>query len=58
MVKTDPRMNGTRRPPSHLRDVEFKRDGRGVKRILVDGRKPIWEKDGKYYRSYAEAYRA
>jgi hypothetical protein len=54
----DPRISGTRRPPAHLRDIEFRRDERGVKRILVDGRKPIYEKDGKYYCTYGDAVRA
>lgn len=54
----DPRVNGTRRPSAYLRDVEFRRDENGVKRILVDGRKPVYEKNGKYYRTYSEAVRA
>jgi hypothetical protein len=38
-------------------NTELKVDENGIKRILVDGKKPIWEKDGKTFRSYAEALR-
>ncbi len=54
----DPRINATRRPPAHLRDVEFRRDENGIRRILVDGQRPIYEKGGKFFPTYAEALKA
>lgn len=51
----DPRISGTRRPPAHLRDVEFRRDEYGIRRILVDGRKPVYEVGGHFFSSRAEA---
>jgi len=53
----DPRISGTRRPPAHLRDVEFRRDEYGIRRILVDGRRPVWEVAGHYFSTRAEAMR-
>ncbi len=53
----DPRISGTRRPPVHLRDVEFRRDEYGIKRILVDGHRPVWEVAGHIFSTRAEAMR-
>lgn len=33
----DPRISGTRRPPAHLRDVEFRRDEYSVFRLTRPG---------------------
>lgn len=53
----DPRISGTRRPPAHLQDKEFKHDEYGIRRILVDGRRPVWEVGGHFFSTRAEAMR-
>lgn len=53
----DPRINGMRRPPAHLRDKEFKPDEYGIRRILIDGKKPVYELGGHIFSTRAEAMR-
>jgi hypothetical protein len=51
-------MADSRERGNHPQDREFRRDEHGIKRTLTDGKKPVWEKGGKYFRSYAEAKNA
>lgn len=53
----DPRISGTRRPPAHLQDKEFKPDEYGIRRILVDGKKPVYKVGGHIFSTRSEAMR-
>lgn len=53
----DPRINGTRRPPAYLQDKEFKPDGYGIRRILIDGQRPVYELGGHMFSTRTEAAR-
>lgn len=54
-MKEDPRISGLRRPPAHLRDIEFRPDEHGIRRIIIDGRRPVYMVGNNCFRSRAEA---